>query len=100
MLFKVKPASGETSKIEVESDPEPNKAAVVYVDAETQSALPKPIIRPWEQLVHNKHKTGLGYDKYLSFHIPDYSKPIHFQSAGFIHDSSLPTVPDSTPLPQ
>ena len=36
-----------------------NKAAVVYADAETQSALPKPIIRPWEELVHNKHRTGL-----------------------------------------
>lgn len=84
-----------------------NKAAVVHADAETQSALPKPIIRPWEQLVHNKHRTGLGYDKDLSFHIPDYAKPIQFQSAGFIHDSlaaphdsSAPTVPDSAPVPQ
>ena len=84
-----------------------NKAAVVHADADTQSALPKPIIKPWEQLVHNKHKTGLGYDKDLSFHIPDYAKPIQFQSAGFIHDSSpapydssAPAVPDSAPLPQ
>ena len=51
-------------------------AAIVQANAETQSALPKPIIRPWEQLVHNKHKIGLGYDKDLSFHIPDYAKPI------------------------
>ena len=72
-----------------------NKAAVVYADAETQSALPKPIIRPWEQLVHNKHRTGLGYDKDLSFHIPDYAKPIQFQSAGFIYDSS-PAPHDSS----
>src|ERR1700733_5967802 len=84
-----------------------NKAAVVNADAETQSALPNPIIRPWEQLVHNKHRTGLGYDKDLSFHIPDYAKPIQFQSAGFIHDSShaphdssVPAVPNSAPLPQ
>ncbi|MCY6488113.1 hypothetical protein, partial [Actinobacillus pleuropneumoniae] len=83
-----------------------NKAAVVHADAETQSALPNPIIRPWEQLVHNKHKTGLGYDKDLSFHIPDYSKPVQFQSAGFIHesspaphDNSPPAAPDSAPLP-
>jgi len=84
-----------------------NKAAVVHEDAETQSALPKPIIRPWEKLVHNKHRTGLGYEKDFSFHIPDYVKPIQFQSARFIHDSS-PTphdsspsvVPDSAPLPQ
>lgn len=93
--------------VEVHSDPVPNKAAVVHADAETQSALPKPIIRPWEQLVHNKHKTGLGYVKDLSFHIPDYSKPIQFQSAGFIHDSSSAphdssplAVQDFTPLPQ
>lgn len=83
-----------------------NKVAVVHVDADTQSALPKPIIRPWEHLVHNKHRTGLGYDKELSFHIPNYAKPIQFQSAGFIHDSSpaphdslASVVPDSTLLP-
>ena len=83
-----------------------NKAAVVHADAEVQLTLPKPIIRPWEQLVHNKHRTGLGYDKDLLFHILDYSKPIQFQSAGFIHDSSPaphdsspPAIPDSTPLP-
>ena len=84
-----------------------DKAAKLNADEETQSALPKPIIRPWEQLVHNKHRTGLGYDKDLSFHIPDYAKPIQFQSDGFIHDSSPaphdslpPAVPDSAPLPQ
>jgi len=78
----------------------PNKVAVVHADVETQSALPKPIIRPWEQLVHNKHITSLGYEKDLSFHIPDYSKPIQFQSVGFIHDISHPVVLDSAPLPQ
>ena len=84
-----------------------NNEAVVHADAKTQSALPKPIIRPWEHLVHNKHRTGLGYDKDLSFHIPDYAKPIQFHSAGFIydsspapHDSSASAVPDSAPLPQ
>ena len=93
--------------VEVHSDPVPNKAVVVHANVETQFALPKPIIRLWEQLVHNKHKTGLGYDKDLSFHIPDYAKPIQFQSVGFIHDSSPtlhdispPVVPDSAPLPQ
>ena len=93
--------------VQVHSDPVPNKAAKLHADAEVQLALPKPIIRPWEQLVHNKHRTGLGYDKDLSFHIPDYAKPIQFQSAGFIydsspapHDSSASAVPDSAPLPQ
>ena len=82
-------------KIETDS----HKAARLHADAETQSALPKPIIRPWEQLVHNKHRTGLGYDKDLSFHIPDYAKPIQFQSVRFIHDSSPPAILDSAPLP-
>ena len=50
----------------------PNKAEIVHADAETQSAIPKPIIRPWEQFFHNKHRTSLGYDKDFSFHIPDY----------------------------
>ena len=93
--------------VQVHSDSVPNKATVVYADAEIQYALPKPIIRPWEQLVHNKHITGLGYDKDLSFHIPDYAKPIQFQNVGFIydsspalHDSSASAVPDSAPLPQ
>ena len=97
----------QDNNITVHSDPVPNKVAAVHADVETQSALPKPIIRPWEQLVHNKHRTGLGYDKDLSFHIPDYAKPIQFQSAGFIHDnssapydSSASAVPDSAPLPQ
>ena len=78
----------------------PNKATELHVDVEVQFTLPKPIIKPWEELVHNKHKIGLGYEKDLSFHIPDYSKPIQFQSVGFLHDSSPPVVPDSTPLPQ
>lgn len=34
--------------VEVHSDPVPNKVAVVHVDAKTQSALPKPIIKLWE----------------------------------------------------
>ena len=77
-----------------------DKEAVIHADAETQSALPKPIIKPWEQLFHNKHRTGLGYDKDLSFHIPDYAKPIQFQSARILHDSSPPAVLDSAPLPK
>ena len=85
-----------------------NKVAVVHIDAEIQSALPKSVIRPWEELVSNKHRIGPGYDKDLSFHIPDYSKPIQFQSAGFLqdsssspahHESSPTVVPDSVPLP-
>lgn len=62
--------------------------------------IPKTIIKVWEELVHNKHKTGLGYDKDVSFHISDYSKPIQFHSAGFLHDNSPSAVLDSGPLPQ
>lgn len=85
--------------VQAPSDLVPNEAVVVHADAEVQFTLPKPIIRPLEGLVLNKHKTGLGYDKEVSFHIPIYSKPIQFQSVGFLHDSSPSTVPDSTPLP-
>jgi len=58
--------------------------ADLHADAEVQFSLPNPIIKPWEQLVHNKHKIGIGYDKDMSFHIPYYSKPIQFQSVGFL----------------
>ena len=78
----------------------PNEATVVHADAEIQPALPKSVIRPWEEHVHNKHITGLGYGNDVSFNILDQSKPIHFQSARFRHDSSPSAIPNSTPLPQ
>ena len=85
--------------VEVHSDSMPNEGEKLHVEAEIQSVLPKSIIRPWEELVHNKYRTSLGYDKDVSFHILDYSKPIKFQSAGFLHDSSPSAVPDYAPLP-
>jgi len=87
----------------------PNEVAELHADAKIQPTLPKPIIRPWEELVHNKHKIGLEYERKVSFHIPDYSKPIQFQSVGFLqegssspalHDCSPLAVPYSAPLPQ
>jgi len=78
----------------------PNKAVKLHAQVEIQSALLKLIIRPWEQLAHNKHKTDLGYENDVSFHIPDYSKPIQFQSVEFLHDTSPSTIPDFAPLPQ
>jgi len=54
----------------------PNEVAKLHAEAEIQLALPKSVVRPWEELVHNKHRKGLGYYKDVSFHIPDYSKPI------------------------
>ena len=81
----------------VDSHSVPCTRADVHVDATVQPALPKPIIRPWAELVHNKHRTGLGYDKDVSFHIPDYTKLIIFQSVIFLYDSSPAAIPDPTP---
>ena len=45
----------------------------------------KPIIRPWEEIHNNKSRRGLGYvQDDANLHIPDYSKPIQFVSAGFL----------------
>ncbi|MCY6524899.1 hypothetical protein, partial [Actinobacillus pleuropneumoniae] len=66
-------------------------------DKEIQSALPKLVIRHREELLHNKQKNGLGYDKDVSFHIPDYSNPIQFQSAGLLHDNPPSVVQNSAP---
>ena len=90
----------QVNNVAVDSHSVPSSKADLYADADVHTSPPKPIIRPWEELVHNKHKTGLGYDKELSFHILDYSNPIKFQSAGFLHDSSPTTVLDSAPLPK
>ena len=48
---------------------------VVYHD-EVQLGLSKPIVRPWEELVHNQHRLGLVYKEAVTFFILDYSKPI------------------------
>lgn len=45
----------------------------------------KPIIKPWEELQSKINRRGLGYFKYdTKLHIPNYSKPIKFVSAGFL----------------
>jgi hypothetical protein len=58
---------------------------------EVQNDLSKMIVRPWEELQFNKNRHGLGYDKGNNFHIPDYSKPVQFVSAGFL-DENLKTL--------
>ena len=68
----------QEDKFSVDSHSNPCTRAYLHADAAAQPALPKPIIRPWEELVHNKHRKRLGYEKELSFHISDYSKPIKF----------------------
>ena len=52
-----------------------------------QNDLSKPIIRPWGEIINNKHRTGLGYENDPTFHIPDYSKPIQFVSTGFLNEN-------------
>ena len=49
-----------------------------------RSAFVKTVIRPWEEMTHNKHRTSLGDNNDVSIHIPDFAKPIKFQSAGFL----------------
>ena len=45
----------------------------------------KPIIRPCKEIQNNKNRRGLGYvQDDANLHIPDYSKPIQFVSAGFL----------------
>jgi hypothetical protein len=50
---------------------------------QVQNDLSKIIVRPWEELQFNKNQHGLGYEKDISFHIPNYSKPIQFVSVSY-----------------
>jgi hypothetical protein len=46
-----------------------------YMNAnEFELPLSKPIIIPWEEIRNNKHITGIGYEKEVTFHIPSYTK--------------------------
>ena len=56
---------------------------------EVRSADVKHVIRPWEEMTHNKHRTGLGYNSDVSFHIPEFAKPIKFRSVGFLDGVAL-----------
>ena len=40
-------------------------------DAHVHLALPKPIIRAWEEIIHNKLRTGLRYNKEVTTHFPN-----------------------------
>jgi hypothetical protein len=59
---------------------------------QVQNTLSKPITRPWEEINYNKNRIRLGYEKEVTFHIPDYSKPIQFQSVGFLQEVSTSPV--------
>jgi hypothetical protein len=70
-----------------------NEDEVVQVQHnQTHNTLSKPIIRPWEEIICNKNRTGLGYDKEVTFRIPDYSRPIKFQSVGFLRENSTSPI--------
>ena len=43
---------------------------------QVHNTLSKPIIRPWEEIIYNKHRTRPGYEKEATFHLLDYSIPI------------------------
>jgi hypothetical protein len=55
---------------------------------EVQPSLSKIIIGPWEEIRHNKHKTCIRYENEVTFHIPNYTKPIQFQSVGLLQEGS------------
>jgi hypothetical protein len=37
---------------------------------QVQNTLSKPIIRPWEKIIYNNNRIGLGYEKEVTFHNP------------------------------
>jgi hypothetical protein len=67
---------------------------------QVQLSLCKPIIRPWEEIKDNKHRTSIGYEKEVTFHIPDYTKPIQFQSVGFLQESLYSPAPVQDKIPK
>jgi hypothetical protein len=70
------------------------------VHEQVQLSLSKPIIRPWEEIRDNKHITCIGYEKEVTFHIPDYTKPIQFQSVGLLQESSYSPAPVQEQIPK
>jgi hypothetical protein len=70
-----------------------NEPALDMNANEIQLPLSKPIIRPWEEIKNNKHIIGIGYEKEVTFHIPDYTKPIKFQSVGLLREGSYSPAP-------
>ena len=64
-IQKIEKDSHQKKEDKVAVDPHsvPCTRADFHVEAKIQPTLLKPIIRPWEELVHNKHITGLGRPK-------------------------------------
>jgi hypothetical protein len=54
---------------------------------EVQLPLSKTIIIAWEEIIKKNHRTSIGYEKEVTFHIPDYTKLIWFQSVGLLQEN-------------
>lgn len=67
-----------------------NNLIKIVFHSHVHLGLPKPIIKPRKDLVHNKHMLGLGYNEAVIFFIPYYSKAIQFQSVGYLNEIHLP----------
>jgi hypothetical protein len=63
-------------------------------------SISKPIIEPWEEIKHNKHKICIRYEKEVTFHISDYTKSIQFHNVGFLQEGSHSTVPVQEEIPK
>jgi hypothetical protein len=59
---------------------------------QVQNDISNPIIIPWEEIHNNKQITWLRYDKKVTFHIPNYSGPIHFYNVGILQGDSTSLV--------
>ena len=69
-----------------------NQTLLILTKQAQHNTFSKPIIIPWEEINNNKHRLGLGYDKEVTFHIPNYSRPIQFQIYGFLQENSSSLV--------
>jgi hypothetical protein len=69
----------EDNDVDSYQQPAKRQLSEIAPDSSTddvQLSLPKQIIRPWEEIKNNKHRTSIGYEKGVTFHISDYTKPI------------------------
>jgi hypothetical protein len=91
-LFK----DDENDDVNLDQQPVQQQLSETTPDSSTykvQLSLSKWIIRPWEEIRNNKHRTGIGYEKDVTFHIHDYTKLIQFQSVGLLQDGSHSPTP-------
>jgi hypothetical protein len=86
----------EDDDVDSDQQPEQQQLNETMPDSSTygvQLFLSKWIIRPWEEIKNNRHKTGIGYGNDVNFHNLDYTKPIQFQSVALQQESSHSSAP-------